>query len=636
MKAPAWLKKGCEKIGDNGDKIVEYGGSSAIGGLQGWMWTEFVRWNHIWYLADNIRWEEYLKFKYASQDVGLWGAVAGAAGGVLAMKYGPSLLKKSYNTYRIAEKKLVSHFIKKYAKTSTELETKNSEQIPKQKKERNRSHVGCAAGLVVNSPLVGPTSMLYYAYTSTMDMPKHLTDLGVKLTRTSLFFNAGIQTAMHEYFHAITDGTLFDSTLNYTLDYNIFSQDGSFIKTMHGPALWDPRPEIYISNWKELLENFKKDNLFGSQMRLSQPFAYDYRKFDSLFNLLTGKYNGGGHFRFFNPSSVDCILEADNETIKELTPHYRMTALGSVLGENNSDLLLVAAGTVGEIGASLLLYLIGRKIKDRKPLLGSFMQTFSLGLNLNSIWYPVNSAVAYLKGGWYSGDWTYIYQRVNIDPMVMAGALSAIYPATVLGLYLKDRRDRKNRERREALHRLISDGTIRKDDVNQMLKNYADQSDPNSKILGGVPFRLPLMDMVSKLRMKKRKNELLRYRIDRFDDFSTNENRLMEEFKCGGGLIKTLKLRRHIKKLRSVRDKAMNAFIKDGRLKTLVDKERELYGILCDNYFEFDKKPEEACKNIQERSNVTDDLEGLKRRLENFYDGDSNIKSAASVIYGKS
>jgi hypothetical protein len=506
------------------------------------------------------------------------------------------------------------------------LKTKNSELIEKKyirgNKYLNKSYIGYLTGLTLNSPLAGSSRVIGYGF--------QLKDNSIYdfCARSSLPENLGMNTGMHEYFHKFTNDLLVYSNENYTPALQIsingrvydiilidaIVHDGD--KVAMGYILYGiPHERVYVSNWKLFLQDLsnKKDLL------------------QSITNLLSGNYNQGGSYVLTPPHLAECngrISERGIESIDidSCKFFYKTTPIGSMIDTNTMDLLITSAGTLGEVGASVLLYLIGRAVKKKRPLLGSFTQMFSVGVNLNAIYYPINSAIAYLRGASYGGDWEYIYQHININPAIIAGAISAIYPLAVLTLYLKDRRSSKVKERAEALERLIADRIVEKGYVNSLIKNYVNNELQKS-------YKLPLF---SRLLNTENKiiNQLKKYKISDYEGFEAVKNDLVARFSKEKSLIKRIKLKREINNIEKLRTKVLNSVAKDEKINDIIKREIELTNMLFKKYFDYKEDPKKLSKELKEKLNVSDEFTNLERRLDEYYD--SFGKSATATIYGTS
>jgi hypothetical protein len=308
-------------------------------------------------------------------------------------------------------------------------------------------------------------------------------------TKTSLYENSVITTTSHEYAHKLMSNLLISHNNDLI---KVIINDGDKTSSYYLPHLDVLENKIHIYNWEIFLDKLDSEGLMNS-----------------FINLLVGNYNKGG--KFIPPAHY--LIECNSNTCKYF---YKTTPVGSLLDTTMINNLIYMAGTLAEVGSSILLYLIGRAIKKKMPLLGSFAQAFSLSANLNTIYYPINAVRSYLSGESYYVDWEEIYKHVEIDPTIIVGAISAIYQSVVLGLYLKDRHYNKMKEKVEALDKLIADGIVEKDYVNSVIQKY----------VNGQPTKLskiPILSALTNIRNQKIIKELKRYNLLDYDSFKTQK-----------------------------------------------------------------------------------------------------------------
>lgn len=470
--------------------------------------------------------------------------------------------------------KYISNFLKRYMKKSAKM--KNSERIDEENYNRFMYRCGSALGFCMSSPLPSIASMVYYAN------PEKAAGLADVLTKYggSLLENLGINTAIHESSHNILATTLYDYT----------------IKNGLGETIGRTVPIVHVGRWAE----------FNRQL-----FKEGWMK--AIGDLVSGNGESSGKISICPTGLSD---------------------IGSILGKENSALLFAAAGTCGELATAISLYLVGRKIKRKAPVEGGLLQALSVCANLRALQYPVNTALFYMRNGTQlpKSDWSYISEVTGIDPTIFAVVFSTIYPAVIGGLYLRDRKKRKDKERRETAYRLISNGMIKKEDIDPIISDYIHK--PQSILSRALPFG-------------KRKKQLLRYGITSFDDFERCEKYLMEKLqeelpvsgRCGAERIvswasngmKKSRIKRSVKGLMKLKGYVVDDVARSDGFKGMVGMERKMYDELSSKYFMFRKDPEKYVGKLQKKLNIDDDPNVLKKRLERFYDGEG---VAALTVYG--
>jgi hypothetical protein len=533
---------------------------------------------------------------------------------------------------------------------------------------RDGERLGNLAGFAVNAPLPGAASIINHA------LPEKIIGGSSWVWNSSIFNNSGLEAELHEYSHALTNNILFDPTLHQNVQVyvnNVLSNTtvpiGSVPYSQLGlpPAVWS----VTNSMWENFASEFHSSGLFKALLDLLD--GKDTQ-------VLPGSTNAIGEFQFFSPDKLVCNgMIVPVQQGQQIVPqpiidpsscvlHTQTHALGSVLGEFNDNMLVFAGGTMGEmIFLGLTPYLIGRMVKKKSPFAGGFAQMFSFGSYMNAVFYPVNSAIDWTRGNTsYGGDWQAIMQYTGVNPWLLAGTVAAIYPTAVLGLYLRDKRNREAEARKGALERLLSTDMVAVEKVDKLIANYGSEI-PRKAInlpkIGRLEMsELPLVDKVLKLRSSKKKDSLSRYKISGYGSLEESKSALMEQLEAAETVVQKIKIKREIRKLKKVRKSVLDHVLMDEDLGAAADREAKVYGVLSDGYLDFKYDPDGFSRNLEDKLNAqkvnmlsklvsyvtkgrigaereqpepfTVDQEGLRDRLSEYYENPN--QPGLSVIYG--
>lgn len=138
------------------------------------------------------------------------------------------------------------------------------------------------------------------------------------------------------------------------------------------------------------------------------------------------------------------------------TDKNRTTKLGTMLGQQRSDLIVNASGSIGQDLPALGGYAAGFAIRKKNPLGGYTLMLTSAIHHLMTALYPWQAAVLPARGG----DWVRIAGQTGIHPAVTALAFTAILPVEALALARIERMMENSRDNKLALYNIVKKGIL--------------------------------------------------------------------------------------------------------------------------------------------------------------------------------
>lgn len=308
-----------------------------------------------------------------------------------------------------------------------------------------------------------------------------------------------------------------------------------------GKILYNPgRIEVQVDRWKYAEQLLKEPNL------------------QNFWKLVGGEGKFGGKAEIISPT---------------------LTPFSMLLGDENSRLIVFASGTLAEIGACSLLYLLSRRVAKKNPATGAALAVAAANWNLSAITYPMQ-AIFLKPQAIETHDWINFASISGIDPTITTILLSLIFPTLIISLSTKDLLWARKARQREALERLLEDGVV------------------NEKRVLNLSKRIRILE-----------EEL-------------------ERRKGLGRFFERRKIKRSLKSLRKNYEKLLDEILKDEGIKALAEREGKLYDRLVDHHFEFQKDPNSFAKKFEKEEGAK--VENLEERIKAFYDGE--FSSALKVI----
>lgn len=138
------------------------------------------------------------------------------------------------------------------------------------------------------------------------------------------------------------------------------------------------------------------------------------------------------------------------------TADNRLTGLGAKIGEQRSDAITTAAGSVGQDLPAIGGYAAGFAIRKKNPVAGYTLMLTSAIHHVITALYPWQAVVFPAKGG----DWAGLAAYSGIHPAVTALAFTAILPAEAITLSVVERIMERSRDNRLALYNLVRKGIL--------------------------------------------------------------------------------------------------------------------------------------------------------------------------------
>lgn len=151
------------------------------------------------------------------------------------------------------------------------------------------------------------------------------------------------------------------------------------------------------------------------------------------------------------------------------TDQNRPTGLGTALGEQRSDALVTAAGSLGQDLPALGGYAAGYALRKKNPVAGYTLMLTSAIHHVITALYPWQAAVLPARGG----DWVRLAAYSGIHPAVTALAFTAILPAEALALSAAERMLERSRDEKLALYNIIGKGTLDEDALRALFDGYS-------------------------------------------------------------------------------------------------------------------------------------------------------------------
>ncbi len=143
----------------------------------------------------------------------------------------------------------------------------------------------------------------------------------------------------------------------------------------------------------------------------------------TLGDWLTGKNNDGGVTYFLSSARV----YPWGPSFGPLEP----TPIGQLLGAGASSAIVALAGSMTELFWNLGIYEVGRRIYEKHPKLGAYMQAYAISSHISSSSYPIRSipVIGDVKGG----DWiafASVFPAAAQEPVLVLSA--ALYTSSLL------------------------------------------------------------------------------------------------------------------------------------------------------------------------------------------------------------